>query len=74
MRAARVLDMLLILQRRGRLTVRVNHGKVPVEHCADCGNDKGCLTDDDCGAGTACGSCCELGVEAGEQRTTTPER
>lgn len=22
----------------GRLTVRVNHGKVPVEHCADCGN------------------------------------
>ena len=22
----------------GRLTVRVNHGKVPVEHCADCGS------------------------------------
>jgi uncharacterized OsmC-like protein/alpha-beta hydrolase superfamily lysophospholipase len=22
----------------GRLTVRVNHGKVPVEHCTDCGN------------------------------------
>ncbi len=21
----------------GRLSVRVNHGKVPVEHCQDCG-------------------------------------